>query len=84
MWRPYGDKIVGYNKVRNIIIHNYSNLDDNTLSTKVRAFIDGNTYIKEDNNGMIQFEENFCLEVIENINSFFSELFKEINKKYES
>lgn len=76
-------KFVGYNKIKNIMIHNNGELDDNELGKIIRTFVGENNFKKINDDGMIQLEEGFCLEVIENINKFFIALFKEIDNKYE-
>lgn len=73
--------IMGYNVIRNLIVHNDGELGDNETSKKVKAFVQGKTSVQIIDD-KLQLQQEFCIGFIKTINGFMDSLVEEINKKY--
>jgi len=72
----YWQEICFYNRIRNRIIHEGGRVYDSENDSKLRAEIDRTSSINLDDYGRILLSCDFVLEVIENLKSFFRDIFK--------
>lgn len=73
---PSWDDIIMYNRMRNFIVHNGGQLDNNDQAKQVESFISARPSITLDHLRNIQFSKDFCGEVINTLRSFFGDLLK--------
>lgn len=70
-------KILKYNLIRNVVVHNRCRLDeDNKNAKEIRTFIKNSSSLSLDDNEYIQFSKKFILEVLDSLNAFSNDFFK--------
>ena len=73
--RPW-QEVIHYNRLRNVIVHSRGNVRRTKREKALRNYVRGKNSLSLDNLGRLETSREFCLEVLENVETLLDALFE--------